>query len=395
MTNALFRSSAAILSLIALTGSTVASAQALPTTPAAAQAEELAGQMPPSAFFSVPLTPGPEGSLIGSEAASGFRLPPGAQATRILYRSSDADGQLSLASATVVTPGGKAPEGGWPLLVWAHGTTGVAQQCGPSVTKSVGYYVQPLVAQGFAVIAVDYAGLSTPGGHHYMTTRANATDVANAVPAARKAVPGLSAGWVAIGHSQGGQAVWGLAHLETTRNDPGYLGGLALAPGVGGADLLESVANHEGQTFYPVYYAYAIKRQFPDFDVRKLLSDTAMPHYDALTRDGCWDYAYATFLHTKTGTVLRKGWKNDPTVQKFVAMNLVANGPIKGPLFVAAGRDDTAVPLPLVTSIVNQQRRYPGEIIFKQYPGEHDPMMKSSFADQMQWLKDRFSKAPG
>ena len=35
-------------------------------------------------------------------------------------------------SGTLTVPKGKAPKGGWPVISWAHGTTGIADQCAPS-----------------------------------------------------------------------------------------------------------------------------------------------------------------------------------------------------------------------------------------------------------------------
>ena len=78
---------------------------------------------------------------------------------------------------------------GWPLLLWAHGTTGVARQSAPPTKKSLGYYVPELVQQGFAVVAVDYAGMGTDnGGTEYLTKTSNALDTFNAVPAVQHAV---------------------------------------------------------------------------------------------------------------------------------------------------------------------------------------------------------------
>src|SRR3954452_13619121 len=44
----------------------------------------------------------------------------------ILYRSTGIDGKPVAVSGTVSIPRGKAPKGGWPVVTWAHGTTGIA-----------------------------------------------------------------------------------------------------------------------------------------------------------------------------------------------------------------------------------------------------------------------------
>ena len=48
------------------------------------------------------------------------------------YRSRGVKGEPIVASGFILLPKGKVPKGGWPVLAWAHGTTGVADTCAPS-----------------------------------------------------------------------------------------------------------------------------------------------------------------------------------------------------------------------------------------------------------------------
>jgi pimeloyl-ACP methyl ester carboxylesterase len=362
---------------------------------AAMQAAEAKDGLAITPFFSGDGKSGPDGQLIRSEQASEYELPQGARATRILYRSRDLRGVSTTASATVVVPAGQPPAGGWPLLVWAHGTTGVARQCAPSTTKSLGYYVPELVQQGFAVVAVDYAGMGTDNkGTEYLTKTSNALDTINAVPAAQHAVRQLTRKWVAIGHSQGGLAVWGVAELEAKRRDPNYLGGVALAPAVGGVDLIRNSGEQKGNTFYPVYVAYAVKRLFPQFQINDFLMPAAEAHYDELTKSGCFFLAYARFSSIAPGQVLRNGWDANPYFKQLMALNRVGAEPIRGPLFVASGTEDDSVPSSLVEEGVKQQCTAGEQLSYKAYPGDHASMMRSSFKDQISWIRDRFEGKP-
>jgi hypothetical protein len=56
----------------------------------------------------------------------------GAQAWRVAYISSDALERETLSTALVVAPVGPATKEGRAIIAWAHGTTGTAQNCGPS-----------------------------------------------------------------------------------------------------------------------------------------------------------------------------------------------------------------------------------------------------------------------
>ena len=63
-----------------------------------------------------------------------FSVPGAAKAVRILYTARDGidDKSVVPVSAAVFLPRGTPPEGGWPVMAWAHGTTGIADICVPS-----------------------------------------------------------------------------------------------------------------------------------------------------------------------------------------------------------------------------------------------------------------------
>lgn len=49
----------------------------------------------------------------------------------ITYRSRGVNGEPIVTSGYILLPEGQAPKQGWPVLAWAHGTTGVADTCAP------------------------------------------------------------------------------------------------------------------------------------------------------------------------------------------------------------------------------------------------------------------------
>lgn len=51
---------------------------------------------------------------------------------RFVYSTVDQHGEEAASTAAVFLPTGEAPEGGWPVLAWAHGTTGLGDDCTPS-----------------------------------------------------------------------------------------------------------------------------------------------------------------------------------------------------------------------------------------------------------------------
>ena len=162
---------------------------------------EAGDALPVTPFYDAPegLESSRPGDLLRKEAFDGYALPAGAHAVRILYHSRSADDHDAVTSAVVLVPAGPAPKDGWPIIAWAHGTSGVARQCAPSLMKDV-YYgeegLMPMVRAGYAVVATDYHGLGTAGVHQYVSKSAQAFDVVYSIPAARKAVPALGTHWI-------------------------------------------------------------------------------------------------------------------------------------------------------------------------------------------------------
>src|SRR5271170_7612565 len=78
---------------------------------------------------------GPIGSLIREEPRSGAAA--GGAAHKVLYRSTKPDGSPIAVSGIVIVPAGQPPAGGWPIVAWAHPTTGVVSHCAPSLALFV------------------------------------------------------------------------------------------------------------------------------------------------------------------------------------------------------------------------------------------------------------------
>jgi hypothetical protein len=182
---------------------------------------------------------------------------PGAQAWRIAYVSSDVNDVKTISTALVVAPTGKAPAGGRPIVAWAHGTTGTAQNCGPSQATNPAvplnqYFlmsgnswtdyglpaVNEMIREGYVVVGTDYQGLGSGGKHQYMVSATQGRDVINSIRAAGS-MPDTQAGKNALiyGWSQGGGATIAaasstdyIAQKGTIFDDIRFVGFVAMAP---------------------------------------------------------------------------------------------------------------------------------------------------------------------
>ncbi|MFG1173942.1 lipase family protein [Erwiniaceae bacterium CAU 1747] len=113
-------------------------------------------------------------------------------------------------TGAVFLPKGPAPQGGWPVVVWTHGTIGVANHCAPSLNPRSDrdkQYLNTWLSLGFAVVAPDYAGLGSSGLHHYLNARSEAWSVLDSISASLKSFP-LSNKIIIVGQSQGAHAAF-------------------------------------------------------------------------------------------------------------------------------------------------------------------------------------------
>jgi pimeloyl-ACP methyl ester carboxylesterase len=181
----------------------------------------------------------------------------GAQAWRIAYISSDLHDRKVISTGLLVAPIGKAPKDGRPVVSWAHGTTGAAQNCGPSQVTNpavplnqyflVGgnswtdYGIPALnefIKEGYVVVASDYQGLGGGGVHQYAIAATQGRDAINAIRAAGSLREvGASRKALIHGWSQGGGATLAAASSGDYINQKGtafdgveMVGFVAMAP---------------------------------------------------------------------------------------------------------------------------------------------------------------------
>ena len=130
-----------------------------------------------------------------------------ARGRRLLYRSTGVDGKRVAVSGTLQVPKGRPPRGGWPLITWAHGTTGIADRCAPSRGRvgSGPALLERWRQAGYAIVKTDYVGLGTPGDHPYLIGKPEGYSVLDAARAARRLDKRIAKRVLISGHSQGGR----------------------------------------------------------------------------------------------------------------------------------------------------------------------------------------------
>ena len=120
-------------------------------------------------FYDTPATvPSTPGELLDTESLDSA-LPEDAQGWRILYSTKTSLGEPAVGSAFVLAPK-NPPAGPRPLILWTHGTVGIARPCAPSLFDDVTVGV-PAVPEaldnGWVMVAPDYVGMGTEGPTPY------------------------------------------------------------------------------------------------------------------------------------------------------------------------------------------------------------------------------------
>ncbi|MET0143416.1 MAG: alpha/beta fold hydrolase [Ilumatobacteraceae bacterium] len=306
----------------------------------------------PPAFYDPPdaLPAGGPGTIIRSHDVD---TSVDARVQRVLYTSTGADGDPIAVSAVVVAPTGAAPAGGWPVVAWAHGTSGIASNCAPSLDPDAGLGKIPeldrLLAAGTVVVATDYPGLGTPGPHPYLIGESEGRAVLDSVRAVHSVLgDDVSATTAVYGHSQGGHATVYAAELAPTYAPE--LDIVGVAPMAPPTDLATLVEDDDHEAIGILLTALAIgswSAIYPEADESAVVHTGARPFVHEIG-ENCVSYTaqgiadlpdivalQLRFLSADPATA--PGWSD------IMRDNAAAGTTIKVPVLVAQGLTDDLV----------------------------------------------------
>lgn len=305
------------------------------------------------------------------------------RADRITYRSRSLTGRDIVVSGALFTPRGQAPRHGWPIVSWAHGSSGIIDECAPSTALNedgkvdlFGYagFVAQLLEAGYAVAATDYEGLGTRGDHPYIVADSEGRGVIDAVRAAVHAEPSLSRSYFAVGHSQGGHAAIAageMAHSYGKGLDFRGTVGLAPVTDVGQAYAYGSPGPVD-RGFY-LLALHGLQTVHPDLQFDQFLGEQALdllPKVSQMCTDQIWaefsadlgtelnDYQ---FTPQDTPAALRlQGWLDEQSVPR---------GRTPGPMLLLQGSADPSIKKAVTKQAVRNARGAGTVAEFKLYPG--------------------------
>ena len=320
------------------------------TAPAAdegPEVEEFTGSLEDFYVVPDPLPEGEPGELIRVMEVGDDD---GATTVRVMYHSLDAQDRDRAVTGTITYPDGPAPEGGWPVISTAHGTTGIAPVCAPSRGDSAA----PDYGIEGVHVATDYIGLGPVGElHPYLSRLSEGRSVIDMVRAARN-LPDTGAGerWIAIGGSQGGHGAMAAAELAADHApELELLGTVALAPGA----VFDQTYGAIDAVVVEVITAialYGAPSDHPEIDPADYFTPAALATASEVMETACLSDITAAMLP------VRPLFANDPATTEPFASAMTANDvgfvDVDAPLFLTSGTADTTVVIDRVRDLFDR-----------------------------------------
>lgn len=368
-----------------------------------------------------PLLPAGAGMLLSQQAFTPPADMGAVQAVRLRYRMAQVQAGLTEANALLFAPAGVAPAGGWPLLVWAHGTTGVSDACAPSrdwAELGESEVVRSLLAAGYAVLAPDYEGLDAPGVHPYLNRDSEGKAVVAAVRAAQH-VPTLpvTRAWAVMGHSQGGHAALAAAeHAPSLGPNFPLKAVLAFAPAsnlantsdlnfaqidslVAAGRLPEAAYALATLNYYGTLVSHGLQAAQPQAPVAGMFGAALAPLVN-LARDETTCHQFGEALaqsitqHLLAGgsptsyAGLQRQWHQGPGVREALAVTHVGQVRLNAPVWLAHGDADLDVHVQATTLLAHQMRALGTSVTSVVDPGaDHEAVVRQQMPAALQFLR--------
>jgi hypothetical protein len=345
------------------------------------------------------------GTLVSAMTMPGFsRSREGklVEAARVVYRSTSGDtGQATQVSGSVFTPKGTAPAGGWPVVAFGHGTTGIDEPCAPSLSDSLlGFstVVVGYVNLGYAVALPDYQGLGAPGVHPYTDARTAGLNMIDSVRALRHAFGDASTRWAAVGGSQGGGAAWAADERAASYGpELDLVGAVAYVPAANVTGIVdEAVANtmNNDQALAFQSIVESLARLHPELSRDDYRHGAAAKYWDLLSACSgpqVSDRAAAAAAVKPEDFTPANSAAAD-RLRDLLSAWALPQQPLSAPLSVTYSGRDTFIDQRWTTDAIARACALGGTVVWQLQPdkGHGDVDVSTRFG----WLADRFAGKP-
>ncbi|MDE2402237.1 MAG: hypothetical protein KGL90_11290 [Burkholderiales bacterium] len=362
-----------------------------------------------STFYTLPspLPAGNHGDLLSYRSTTA-NLGVGAPATKawnVLYQSTDSIGATNVVSGSVLVPSAAwAGTGPRPVILYAVGTHGLAQNCAPSrqFENGTDYENANIVAAlkaGYAVLVTDYQGYMTGDAPTYLAGQSQGQAVldifkaATSIPSVGISPSAKAAIW---GYSQGGQsAAWAAELLSTYAPDLNVVG--VAAGGIPG-DFIKTSLNLNGNLGFGFLASgiIGLHQQYPlEIPVDLVATDAGKAALEVI-KSQCVFPALLGHLnqniteYTIPGVTLEK-LENIASVRDDLLAQNLGNNKVPVPLYQYHGQADEFIPLDQDIALKKAYCSKFSKVTFDVYPSEHIVTQFQAAPTVLAWLGDRFA----
>jgi pimeloyl-ACP methyl ester carboxylesterase/uncharacterized membrane protein HdeD (DUF308 family) len=362
------------------------------------------------AFYDPPAGPPDAPGTLLREGDYAGRTPVGGDVRRILYTTTDGFGRRAVASGLVISPT-DLPSGPRPVIIWNHGTTGVARGCAPSLADaSATRWAIPAIdralAAGWIVVATDYTGQGAPGTFPYLIGEGEARSALDAVRAAKHADGlWLSSNVVVWGHSQGGHsALWASQIAPEYAPELHVRGTVAMSPAADPLALAQELSRSQDSAMLSVLISWVLvpyADTYPDV----LVPDYVAPGGRSIVREMTQRcptepgviVSVLAALGVSADRPLYDADLASGALGERLAQN-AATGPWTSPVLLAWGGQDEVIPARLYGKYVAERCAEGAALQVRKFPSlDHTAVMlpRSPFLPTlMRWTEARFDRVP-
>lgn len=355
-----------------------------------------------------PLPEVADGTVLKSEVIAD--APIGVRAWRIMYSSRNNQGEPIAITGYYAEPDRETLTG-FPLIGVAHGTTGLAPECGmsqqPFTFGTTGFeywefFGRQLIANGYALVMTDYEGMGAPGKPTYLL-RKQGYDLLDSLRAAIRLRPETvdATNVGVIGHSEGAYVTLAAADMAASyAPDVMLRGAVSIAPG--GVPAIPAAMNSivaatggdgpSPRSGYVTYLTTSWEANYPE-----ILAPGA-----ALTDEGNKIIpAAADLCQAEIVQQLDQPMTTYFTTSLPIGMTEVAalNNPITTkttiPNLVIQGQLDRSIVPQVTRAFANQMCAFGSTVDYRQLVGDtHRSAVFSSVPIWTDWFNDRFADQP-
>lgn len=363
------------------------------------------GAPEPDEFYAAPAdVPAEPGRLLRAEPYT-REIPDGASAWRILYTTTRDEGEPAVASGLVVVPTDRARDG-IPVIAWAHGTTGAAPGCAPTVIDpfeaGAFFNIDTVLESGWAFVATDYVGLGTESPHPYLIGQGEGRSVLDSIRAARELADlDLGERTVVWGHSQGGHAaLWSGMLAPTYAPELDIDGVAALAPASNLPGLIDNLGSITAGELFASFVIDSYAAIYDDVTYGDYVRPGARPIVRQMSQR-CLADIRATLVSVGTIMALDKTvWDGDPN-RGALAQRLEENTPsgsIAAPLLIGQGGADQLVVPSAQDAFVESRCAAGQQVDYRVYEGrDHVPLVEPdspAIPELIEWTQARLQGEP-